>query len=529
MTAAETLRHRDLLSEGFPRSFWLCVSVSLCLCGLVGCRNSRPADPNVITLAVFASPANFDPRVGTDEVSQKVYQLLYDNLLNLDDQLRVGPGLATGWEQPDDLTYVVRLRRGVRFHDGRELTAADVAYTFNSLIDPAFVSARRGAYALLERVEAVDPYTARFVLKKPSGSFPIQLVLPIVPAGAGATLRTNPVGTGPYRLVRYAVDDRLELAAFADYYEGAPKNAGVVLKIVPDEIMRGLELEKGSVDLVVNDLSPDTVAQLGDDGDMQVVTSSGTDYAYVGLNLREPLLKDRRVRQAIGHAIDREAIVKYLRRGLAQPAVGVVPPASWAFKADTFQLAYDPARAKQLLDEAGFPDPDGDGPASRVRLTLKVSTNEFYRLQAAVIQQDLAKVGLELDVRSYEFATLSQDVARGNFQLVTLQWVGISDPDMLRRVFHSNQVPPNGFNRGFYQNPEVDRLIDQATSARDDAERSALYGRVQQLVAEDAPYISLWYKTNFAVASKTLDGVHLTPLAAFTFLKDVSRRSAVSR
>ncbi len=311
--------------------------------------------------------------------------------MNLDDQLRVGPGLATGWEQPDDLTYVVRLRRGVRFHDGRELTSADVAYTFNSLIDPAFVSARRGAYALLERVEAVDPYTARFVLKKPSGSFPIQLVLPIVPAGAGATLRTNPVGTGPYRLVRYAVDDRLELAAFADYYEGPPKNAGVVLKVVPDEIMRGLELEKGTVDLVINDLSPDTVAQLGDDGDMQVVTSSGTDYAYVGLNLREPLLEDRRVRHAIGHAIDREAIVKYLRRGLAQPAVGVVPPASWAFKADTFQFAYDPARAKRLLDEAGFPDPDGDGPASRVRLTLKVSTNEFYRLQAAVIQQDLAQ------------------------------------------------------------------------------------------------------------------------------------------
>jgi peptide/nickel transport system substrate-binding protein len=498
--------------------------VPLCLCGLSACTRAVKADPNVITLAVFASPTNFDPRVGTDEVSQKVYQLLYDNLFNLDDQLRVGPGLATSWEQPDDVTYIVRLRQGVRFHDGRELTSADVAYTFNSLIDPAFVSARRGAYALLDRVEADDRYTARFRLKKPSGSFPIQLVLPVVPEGAGASLRTTPIGTGPYRFVRYAVDDRLEMAAFADYHGGAPRNAGVVLKIVPDEIMRGLELEKGSVDLVINDLSPDTVAQLGEDADMQVVTSSGTDYAYVGLNLREPLLQDRRVRHAIGYAIDREAIVKYLRRGLAQPAVGVVPPASWAFKADTFQFAYDPARARALLDAAGFPDPDGDGPRPRLRLTLKVSTNEFYRLQAAVIQQDLARVGIELDVRSYEFATLAQDVARGNFQLVTLQWVGISDPDMLRRVFHSNQVPPNGFNRGFYQSAEVDRLIDQATAARDDAERVALYGQVQQLVAEDAPYISLWYKTNFAVGSRSLDGVRLTPLAGFTFLKDVSRR-----
>jgi len=501
-------------------------SVSLCLCGLIGCGDTSPVDPNVITLAVFASPTTFDPRIGTDEVSQKAYQLLYDNLLELDEQLRVGPGLATSWEHPDALTYVVYLQRGVKFHDGHELTSADVAYTFNSLIDPSFVSARRGAFALLDRVEAVDPYTARFVLKKPSGSFLIQLVFPIVPAGAGPALRAQPVGTGPYRFVGYAVDDRLELAAFRDYHRGPPRNAGLVLKVVPDEIMRGLELRKGSVDLVVNDLSPDTVAQLGDDDGMQVVTSTGTDYAYVGVNLRDKVLADRRIRRAIGHAIDREAIVKYLRRGLAQPAVGVVPPASWAFKADTFQFAYDPAQSRRLLDEAGFPDPDGDGPRRRLQLSLKVSTNEFYRLQAAVIQQNLAQVGIDLDVRSYEFATLALDVARGNFQLVTLQWVGISDPDMLRRVFHSNQVPPNGFNRGYYQNPEVDRLIDQATSVAGDVERAALYGQVQQLVAEDAPYISLWYKTNVAVGSRTLDGIHLTPLAGYTFLKDVSRRPA---
>jgi peptide/nickel transport system substrate-binding protein len=499
--------------------------VSLCLCGLAtSCARAPQADPNVITLAVFASPANFDPRVGTDEVSQKVYQLVYDNLLNLDEALRVGPGLATHWEQPDDRTFLVHLRAGVRFHDGRALTAADVAYTFNSLIDPSFVSARRGAYALLERVEVVDADTARFVLKKPSASFAIQLVLPIVPEGSGPELRSRPIGTGPYRFVSYAVDDRLELAANADYHAGSPKNAGLVLRVIPDEIMRGLELRKGTVDLVINDLSPDTVAQLASDRSLQVVTGDGTDYAYVGLNVRDPILADRRVRRALAFAIDRDAIVKHLRRGLAQPAVGVVPPASWAFEEDTFAFGHDPMRARALLDEAGFPDPDDAGPQPRLRLTLKVSTNEFYRLQAAVLQQQLAQVGVEIDVRSYEFATLAQDVARGNFQLVTLQWVGISDPDMLRRVFHSAQVPPNGFNRGFYMNPDVDRLIDEATSAADAAVRAELYGRVQQLVAEDAPYISLWYKTNVAVAQRTLEGIVLTPLAGYSFLKDVRRR-----
>jgi len=491
---------------------------------VASCSVAKASDPNVITIAVFASPANFDPRVGTDEVSQKVYHLVYDNLFNLDDQLRVEPGLATTLEQPDERTYVVRLRKGVRFHDGHELTSADVVHTFSSLLDPAFVSARKGAYTLVDRVEALDAYTVRFALKQPFGSFPIQLVLPIVPAGAGAELRNRPVGTGPYTFVQYAVDDRLELAAFKDYHGGPPRNAGVVLKVVPDEIMRGLELRKGTVDVVVNDLTPDTVERLREERKMQVVDAPGTDYAYIGLNLRDPILSDRRVRHAIGYAVDRDAIVKYLRRGLAQPAVGVVPPLSWAFAPDVFQFAHEPARARSLLDEAGYRDPDGDGPAPRLRLTLKVSTNEFYRLQAVVIQQDLRKAGIEIDVRSYEFATLSQDVARGNFQLVTLQWVGISDPDMLRRVFHSKQMPPVGFNRGFYSNPEVDRLIDEATTARDDETRARLYRDVQRLVAEEAPYISLWYKTNVAVAQPELTGIRLSPLAEFFFLKDVVRR-----
>jgi peptide/nickel transport system substrate-binding protein len=515
-----TSPHRHIVTS--PHSLFL--SVSLCLCGLTsGCTQARAYDPNIITIAVFASPNNFDPRIGTDEVSQKVYQLIYDNLLNLDDQLRVGPGLATSWEQPDDLTFIVKLRQGVRFHDGHELTSADVVHTFGTLIDPAFTSARKGAYALLARVEPVDRYTVRFALKEPFGSFPVQLVLPIIPAGAGAELRTRPIGTGPYSFVRYAVDDRLELAAFKDYYNGAPKNEGVVLKVVPDEIMRGLELRKGSVDIVVNDLSPDTVEQMRRDGEMKIVEAQGTDYAYIGLNLRNEVLADKRVRQAIGYAVDRDAIVKYLRRGLATPAVGVVPPLSWAFEPNVFQFTHDPARAQALLEEAGYGDPDGDGPQPRLRLTLKVSTNEFYRLQAAVIQQDLRRAGIELDVRSYEFATLSQDVARGNFQLVTLQWVGVSDPDMLRRVFHSKQMPPVGFNRGFYSNPEVDRLIDAATVATDYDTRSRLYREAQRKVAEESAYISLWYKTNVIVSRPDIKGARLTPLAEFSFLREVER------
>ncbi|MDP2052215.1 MAG: ABC transporter substrate-binding protein [Acidobacteriota bacterium] len=499
------------------------LAVAALLLGLGACSDAPPKN-RIVTLAVLSSPNSLDPRVGSDETSQRAHQLLYDNLLALDEQLKVTGGLASSWQQVDPLTYDVVLRQGVLFHDGHELTAEDVVYTFSSFIDPAFISPRKGAYRVLDKVTALDRYTARFSLKEPFGSFPIQLVMPVVPKDAGPGLRDRPVGTGPYKFVSFAVDDNLELAAFPQYFRGAPANDGVVLKVVPDEIMRALELRKGTVDLVVNDLSPDVVHQLATDPGMSVAESPGTDYAYVGFNMRDPVLSDRRVRHAIGYAIDRQAIVDHLRRGLATPAIGILPPVSWAFEPNVFQFTHDVAKAKALLDEAGYPDPDGDGPAPRLRLTLKVSTNEFIRLQAAVIQQDLKQAGIDLDVRSYEFATLYADVLKGNFQLFTLQWVGVSDPDMLRRVFHSGQMPPSGFNRGYYENPEVDRLIDEASAATTDDERRRLFGAAQRLVAEDAPYISLWNKTNVAVSRTGIEGVKLTPSADFTFLREVTKR-----
>jgi peptide/nickel transport system substrate-binding protein len=150
---------------------------------------------------------------------------------------------------------------------------------------------------------------------------------------------------------------------------------------------------------------------------------------------------------------------------------------------------------------------------------------EYYRLQASVIQQDLHQVGIDIDVRSYEFATLYADIVKGNFQMYSLQWVGaaLADPDILRRVFHSEQVPPGGFNRGHFSDPEVDRLIDEASQATDYESRKRLYGDVQKRIAEAAPYISLWHRTNFALSDSNVHGVQLTPQGDFTFLRNVSR------
>lgn len=496
----------------------------------LACQLAPDAPPGVMVVGMQSYPNNLDPRIGTDEASQKIHQLLYNYLLRVDDRLRIVPGLASSWENPDPLTYIVRLRPDVRFHDGRLFTAADVVFTFSSFLDPSFVSARKGAYRLLESVRALDPQTVEFRVKEPFGSFPVNLVMSIVPApkdgAAKEDFPRHPIGTGPYSFVRAATDDRVVLTAFPDYHEGPAGNPGLVIRTIPDDTMRGLELRKGTVDIIVNDLSPDVVHQLSGDEALQVVESPGTDYAYVGLNLRDPILKDLRIRRALTMAIDRGAIVEHLRRGQAEVAAGILAPASWAYAPDLPEYPFDPAAARRLLDEAGYPDPDGDGPRPRLNLSLKVSSAEFYRLQAAVIQQDLRRVGVEVDIRSYEFATLYADVLSGNFQMYTLVWVGVSDPDMLRRVFHSKQMPPSGFNRGFFSDPRVDRAIDVATASTDDAERGRLYAEAQRLVAEQVPYISLWHRTNVAVAQRDLTGIHLTPLADFAFLKDVRRPTA---
>jgi peptide/nickel transport system substrate-binding protein len=505
----------------------LSCSLLFALCSLLPAAacSQPPPDPSFITVEMPTAPNSLDPRYGTDGYSASAQQLLFNDLFTLDDHLRIAPGLATSWETADSQTYTVHLRQGVHFHDGHELTSKDVVYTFTSILDPKMASPYKGGYRDLSSVSAIDPYTVRFVLKQPTGAFLINLVMKIVPDGAGRELSQHPVGTGPYEFVRYVVDDRLEMKRFPGYYEGPARNPGIAIRIVPDDIMEGLELRKGGVDLMVNDLAPDIVYQLKKDG-LSLVTSPGMDYQYLAFNFKDAMLKDLRVRRAIGYAIDRESIVKYLRRGLATTAIGMLPPTSWAFEPAVFTFTYDPDQAKKLLDEAGYPDPDGDGPLPRLSLSLKTSTAEFNRLQSAVIQQNLKDVGITLDIRTYEFATMYADILKGNFQMYTLQWVGgaVADPDILRRVFHSQMTPPAGFNRGHFSDPEVDRLIDEATKATAMEDRRALYGKVQQRIAELAPYISLWTKTNYAVARPGVRGIQVPPTVNFSFLKNVERQ-----
>jgi peptide/nickel transport system substrate-binding protein len=373
---------------------------------------------------------------------------------------------------------------------------------------------------MIDRITVRGPYEIDFHLASPHAPFLVNMTRGIVPmdtAGSGP-----PIGSGPFRLVRWVADERLELAAFGDYFGGAPRIGGVIVKIVPEETIRLLELQKGNLDLAQNNTPIEALPLLEADGRFRVATSPSTTYTYLGMNLRDARLADRRVRRALAHAIDRATIIRTLLGGLAVEATGLLPPAHWAHEPSAARYEYDPARARALLDEAGLVDPDGDGPQPRTSFSFKTSQNELARRIAEVFQQQLAQVGVEMTIRSYEWGTFYADIKSGNFELYTLSWVGIVDPDIYYEVFHSASAPPAGSNRGGYANPALDRLLERGRRAASREARRTIYRETQRIVADDVPYVSLWYPMNVVVLKRRVEGFTPSPSGDWFALASVT-------
>jgi len=499
----------------------LAAAALLSVAALAGCSQKLPVDERRLVMALPGTPVSLDPRLATDAYGEQVLQMTHASLVRLDPAGNPVPELAASWETPDPLTYVFRLRPGATFHDGRTLTSGDVRDTFTWILDPANRSPHRAMYRHIANIDAPDPGTVVFRLTEPFSPFLSAMVRGIVPSGSPAGGYTPPAGAGPYRIDDVSPDGAAELSAFDGCLGGPPAVRRITVKFVPDSNVRFLELRMGSINFSLNGVDPDMLPAVEKAGHLVVEEAPGGNVSYLGFNLRDKALSDPRVRRAIALSIDRDAIVRAIWKGHADVVDSILPPGSWAHAPDLPTVLPDPARAKRLLDEAGYRDPDGAGPLPRLRLTYKTSQNEVRRRVATVIQEQLRQSGILVEIQSLEWGTFFSDIKKGNFQLYSLTWVGIFDPDIFHLAFHSASIPPGGANRGGYSNARVDRLTEAARREPSRETRRELYLEVQRILARELPVLPLWAGRNLLVRDRRIQGFTLTPDESYAGARDV--------
>ena len=474
-----------------------------------------------LVVVLGSDPATLNPFQATDAYGVRIsHQLVHETLVKLSGQLEIVPGLAS-WKRVSPTRYRFTLRPGARFADGAPLEAEDAVATLRGFMDPG----RGSPYGAvlreqIARIRATGPGGFEIELRAPYASFLSNLILPVTSrayAGGGEG-SGRLMGSGPFRLAgRRPGEILLERNPHHRPPAGVER---VVFKVVKDENTRLLKFRKGDVDLGINVLPLDKVARFSRPplkSKYVVHEAPGLSFQYLGFNLRDPILSKREVRRAIAHAIDVGTLISYRQKGHSTRATGLLPAGSPYTDPSLLPIPHDPARAEKLLEQAGFPLKNG----RRFSLTYKTSTDRSAVVQARVIAADLRKVGVEVEVRSYEWGTFYADIKKGRFQLYSLRWIGVSDPGFLDELLHSRKIPPGGRNRGHYANPEVDAWLEKARLEADPSARSRLYRLVHGKVAGDLPYVSLWHNNNVAVVSRRVTGFRLHPSGGFETLADV--------
>jgi peptide/nickel transport system substrate-binding protein len=472
------------------------------LLNLIACKQSVGA--NQVTMLIEKTIPTFDPRASSDSAAERIRQLVFNSLMRKGDNFEPIPELAESYESsPDYKTFTFKLRDKVKFHDSHFLSALDVKYTFETMLKDKRLIKGASFEQDLSSIEVVDPLTIRFNCRNPFPSF-LNDVIPvgIIREGTADQQAKSPIGTGPFKFGDYKEGQEITLKANTEYFQGKPAFDVLRIKITPDNSTRESELRKGSVDLAINaDLDPATVESLQKAQNLKVTIADGTNLAHLGINLLDPILKDQRVRQAIAYAIDREAIIRDVLRGQAKAAASLLPPTQWAYEKDVQLYSSDLTRANELLDQAGYKSVNGQ---SRLKLTLKTSTLSIARKIGETLQAQLKQVGITLELQSVERQKLTQDMTDGNFQLYYNVMVGGNQStDMFRFVYHSRSIPPNGQNRSRYNNPQMDKLIDEAQLANRER-RQQIYSQVQKILANELPQIYLWYQSGVIVQNERL-------------------------
>lgn len=504
----------------------------------LGCRRQRSdafvvaLGDNIRTIDPIGSPS-------VDAASERVRTLMFNSLVRKDEKFDYVGELAEVKRSDDGTVFTFTMKDGVKFHDGRQLTSADAKYTLDLVFSNSFAKsasffegtgAEKRSY--IKSVEAPDSRTLVVTLNKPWTGLLSNLVpVAIIPKDSYATQKDRPVGSGPFKFKSYDSSQQvLDLEVNPDYWEGAANIQQLRVRVIADTNALQAELRSGRVDIapLPTSLSPDAVKLLGQDPGLQVIQFTGSNVNLLTINCSQAPLNDVRVRQAIAHAVDREGMIRDLLLGQGKIAHSIIPEESWAYSAGQI-YAFDVARSKQLLDEAGLKDPDGDGPQMRFSkpVVFKVSGSSVAaKNYAGVIQNYLKNVGIPVTIETAELNTLFDELRRGNFQIFYGQWVGGNqDPIFFKDLFATSEIPTEARasrNRSRYSSKEVDTLLDEAVNTFDRNKARELYVRVQENVSRDVPVFPLWYQANIVIAKKTVGNIKVDASGDWGFIRNLT-------
>lgn len=492
--------------------------------------------PKVLIVGQIAEPKSLDPAAVTAVNDFRILMNLYDGLVRYKDgALEVEPALAKSWKiSSDGLAYTFALRPGVKFHDGSDFAADAVKFNFDRMLDEKSPYRDTGPFPLsfffsaIKEVKVIDSLTVEFDLKEPYAPFLSNLAYPtglIVSPEAikklGKDIGRHPSGTGPFVFKEWESNSKVVLERNPTYWDGAPKLEAVVFRPITDANTRVAEMLSGGIDLMV-EVPPDALAQFKDGAQYQIYQQSGPHVWFLILNAKEPPFNDKRMRQAVNYAVNKKAIAENILQGTAQVAAGPTPPAfAWAYD-DTLQpYPYDPTKAKELIKASGY---DGK------ELTFYVTEGGSGMLDpvpmGTAIQADLAAVGLKVKIETYEWNTFLGKVnpgLEGKANLAEMAWM-TNDPDTLPYLALRTAAWPDkqGFNSGYYSNPDVDKLLEEARKSTDQAERATLYKKMQEIVHDDAPWLFVANWKQNAIATVAVKNFKLQP-SFFLLLHDVTK------
>lgn len=488
---------------------------------------------NIRTIDPIGSPS-------VDAASERVRTLIFNTLVKKNEKFDYTGELASEIQRSDDgLVYTFTLRDGVKFQDGRVLSSADVKYTLDLVFSSNFAKSASfyegtGAekHSYIRSVEAPDARTIVVTLIKPWVGLLSNLVpVAIIPQNSYESQKEHPLGTGPFKFVSYDNAQQVcDVEAFPDYWEGAPSLKTVRVRVLSDMNQLQAELESGRVDIapMPTSLSPDAIKRLGQNPNLQVKAFPGSNLVLLTINTSSPPLDNVKVRQALAYAIDRDSLIKNLLLDYGKVAHSILPEESWAYSTGQ-TYTYDPAKAKKLLDEAGFPDPDGNGPRMRFNapVVYKLSGSSLSgRQYAGVIQNYLKEVGVPAEIQTPEQNTLFDELRRGNFQIAYTQWVGGNqDPIFYKDLFATSEIPTQtrpSRNRSRYSNKELDALLDEAVSTFDREKGLDLYKQIQEIVSRDVPVFPLWYQSNMVIARKNVGNIQVNASGDWGFVKNLT-------